>query len=1026
MARTGAMPIRARLLASTAAAVLLLTSAPVYAQSYTFSVPAQSARQAIPAFARQAGVQIIANANDVDTARLNAVTGRHSVAEGLAILLDGTGLEAVGQAPDIIVIRRIAAPEASLPVAEPDAAVIVTAQKRREPLQNVPASVQVVSGSRIDDQATSTFKDIIQLMSGVTVREHSDPRNVGLIVRGVGSNQSFTGIEPDAAVNIDGEVMSRSSVLYNDSNDIDSVAILKGPQGTLFGKNSVAGVLQIKTRRPSLTETGGSLRLMADQGTTELLGQVNSALTWNQVLDRDSAIRLNLFGKRDSGWVKNVTGGPNGGSGSGSGGRLQYLHRFGEDTDLLLRGDYQKSTFGPSTRVYLQRDDFVIGNGFGQIPQTAIDALNLSPSALRDLLTTNLHRLSQTPAGPDNHETSASTTRNYGGTHSLGLSGDLVHRFGGYEIDWSAFYRDETLTSNDDSLATWVNAFPLNFSGPVRSRTYQSELRVTSPIGPHFDYVAGLFYLHSKIHRNQRVLACQDPGLDNSTIDTDGNVISCGGYAFGWGISNPGVTGLDDLIYNREIRNNDLVTDNAAMFAQGNLHFGPRWTLTLGGRLLNEQQRFSLETRNDGQPNIDTRPTLLWIYDAAGNRVDVGGNHIFVANPFYGQVSANPAVNTDIRNPDAPFTRAAKNHHDTAFTYKAALLFRPTPSVMTYVNYSTGYKGVAWFTDSDVNQATLDSHYPIPPETSQNFELGLRAQAFKRRLTINATLFDTTFYHYQDRLMTLDYSVWPIVGGGLQNIANNPAAAGQPIRTYSIVDAGNLSTKGLDLDIDWKVSDHWRVTANYSHVDARFGKTDVLITCSAATRNGADISTCTAPINYGEFFDYTFPRRGQFFSLSGAQLANAPKDTVTADVEYGFSVGGWRGSARWNYRFTSEQYTNHGGKANNDASTTTPAYGLHNLFLGVNAPNGKYRFTLFVKNVFDQPYYVYKTNYGDGLNEQAVGGSLTTVPQLIGIAQAYPTYGATPNGKFFRQRAENGNVLRDFSRYVGATFEMDF
>ncbi|MDV6331138.1 TonB-dependent receptor [Asticcacaulis sp. 201] len=905
--------------------------------------------------------------------------------------------------------------------------VVVTAQKRKEPLQKVPTSIQVVSGEKIDQQAIDTYKDVIQMMSGVTIREHSDPRNVGLIIRGVGSNQSFIGIEPDAAVNLDGEVMSRSSALFGDIGDTDSIAVLKGPQGTLFGKNSVAGVMQIKTKRPSLKGNEGAFRLLADQGMTQTFGEINASGMYNYVIDPDSAVRINLFDKKDSGWVENVKGGPNGGATKGYGGRVQYLHKFGDDTDLLLRADYQKSTFGPSTRVYLQRDDFTIGNAFGQIPQSVIDSLHLSAADLQKLLTTNLQYLSQTPSGPDNHKTSASAVRDYGGTHSFGLSEELTHRFGsGYELNWATFYRDETLTSNDDTLSTWVNAFPLNFSGPVQSKTFQSELRLASPIGPKFDYVAGLFYLHSKVRRDQRVLACQDPGLDNSTIDANGNVTNCGGYAFGWDVVNPGVTGLGDLIYNREIHNNNLITDNAAIFAQGNYHFTDKLTLTVGGRLLQEHQRFALDIRDDGIQNVDVRPTLLWINDANGDRIVFPGGRFNVPNPFYGLPSNNPATNLDVRNPNTPLRTASKSSNDTAFTYKAALQFQATRDVMTYLSYSTGYKGVAWFTDSDVGQQKLDTEYPIAPETSQNLELGVRSQWFNRRLTFNATLFDTTFYHYQDRLVTLDYDLFPIVHGGLQNIANDPLASGQPIRRFDIVDTGNLNSKGVDVEMNWRVLDHLTLSANYSHVDARFSNTNVLITCNAAISNGASASACTAPLNYGEFFDYTFPRRGRFFSLNGAQLANAPTDTLAADAVVDFKVHGWSSYLRWNYRYASEQYTNHGGKANNDYSTTTPAYGIHNLFLGVASPSGKYRFNVYVKNLMDKHYYVYKTNYGDGLAENAVGGSLTTVPELVGIAQAYPTYGAVPNGQFFRHRAENADVPRDFGRYVGATFEMSF
>lgn len=927
----------------------------------------------------------------------------------------------------VIVVTPIYAQDAPEAPAEDLTEVIVTAQKRREPLQRVPASIQVVSGERIEQQAIDNYKDVIQMMSGVTIREHSDPRNVGLVVRGVGSNQSFIGIEPDAAINLDGEVLSRSSSLFGDVGDTESVAVLKGPQGTLFGKNSVAGVMQIRTKRPNLRGNEGSFRLGLEEGETEALGEYSASGMYNYVLDDDSALRVNLFRKKQEGWVENVLSGPNGGQSDGYGARVQYLRRFGEDTELLLRADYQKSNFGPSTRIFLQRDDFVIGDVFGQIPQSVIDGLNLSPEALQKLLTTTLHEVSQTPTGPNNDKTSVSGTRDYGGTESLGVSGEITKRTGaGYELTLAAFYRDESLVSNDDTLATGVNAFPLNFAGPVDSKTFQTEFRIASPIGGKLDYVAGLFYLHSNVERNQRALACQDPGLDNSTFDANLNVVTCGGYEFGWGVVNEGVTGLGDLIFNRELKNNILISDNAAIFAQANYHFTDQLTLVAGARLLHERQDFSLDVRDNGVPNADVRPTLLWIYDAEGNRITIDGGRFNVPNPFLGTISYNPATDLDVRNPSTPFTNQSKSNEDSAFTYKLALLYKPTRDLMLYGNYSTGYKGVAWFTDSDVRQEKLDSKYPIPPETSRNIELGLRSQWFDRRLTFNATLFDTTFDHYQERLITLDYDLFPIVNGGLQNIGNDPTASGQPIRRFDIIDAGKLKTKGVDVEAQWRVFSNLTLSVNYSRVDAKFSDTNALITCNAAAANGADTESCTELLNYGEFFDWTFPRRGRFFKLDGAQLANAPKDTVAADANYEFNLLQLPSYVRWNYRYASEQYTNHGGKANNDYSTTTPAYGIHNLFVGVSTPDGKYRLNMFVKNLFDEHYYVYRTNYGDGLAEQAVGGSLTTVPELVGIAQAYPTYGAVPNGQFIRQRAENANVPRDFRRYVGVTFEMSF
>ncbi len=918
--------------------------------------------------------------------------------------------------------------------------VTVTAQKREENLQDVPIAISVVSGERLAQQSVDSLKDIGQLVSGISIRENNDQRNVGFLIRGIGSNQSFIGIEPSAAVNVDGEVLARNSSLFGDIGDVESVSILKGPQGTLFGKNTVAGAMVVRTNRPSLDGNAGNFKLTLAESGSSTVGEYNVHGMYNMVLDDKSALRVNFYQKDQDGWVENVfEGGPNGGESDGIGGRVQYMRKLNDNTEFLLRADYQDVDFGPGIRVFIQRDDFTIGSNFGQIPQAVIDGLNLSPDALQSLLTTNLHEISNTPFGEFNDRTSAANNRDYGGRNSFGTSLEVNHTLGsGHELTFTSHYRDTHLFTNDSLIGTAVNAFPLNFAGPVDSQTFQNEFRVASPLGDKFDYVAGAFYLHSKVTRNQKVLVCQDPGFENSTIDANFNVVNCAGQPHTFDnvaaatALNANGFAFTDTFFNRELRDNDLITDNAAIFGQLNFHVTDQLTAVFGGRLLYENQDFSLDVRDDGLPNIDIRPNVLWIFDADGNRIPIGGpdsvagGRIFVTNPFFGQVTDNPGADFDQRDPSAPLVTQSKSNNDTAFTYKAALQFSPTDDIMLYGGYSTGYKGVGWFTDSDVRQDDLDTRYPIPPEESRNIEFGLRSEWFDGRFRFNATYFDTKFEHYQDRLRTLDFDIFPVVNGGLQNIGNDPTASGQPVRKFDIIDAGTLNTDGVDIEAIIGVTDNLTLSGSWSRVNARFADTNVLINCGTATSNGQPADACTPVINFGEFFDFTFPRRGQFFELDGARLANAPRDTINADATYDFDVNSWNSYIRWNYRYKSVEFTNHGGSANNDDSTTMPAIGIHNLFLGVSSPDEKYRFTVFAKNLFNDHYFARKTNFGDGLAERLVGTYPTVVPELVGVAQAYPTYGAVPDGRFFRQRPEHGNVPRDFDRYIGVSFEMSF
>lgn len=906
--------------------------------------------------------------------------------------------------------------------------ILVTAQRREESQQDVPVTISAVSGEQLRAQGANTLMDIQQMVTGISIRENNDQRNVGFLIRGVGSNQSFIGIEPSAAINVDGEVQSRNSSLFGDINDLLSVEVLKGPQGTLFGKNSVAGALLVRTNPPRLGVSEGRFDLNLEQGEGELFGGFNSSIMLNEPLTDNSAFRINAFARRAQGWVPNVIdNAPNGGQSSAYGIRGQYRVELDPSASLLVRADYSDINFGPGIRVFLQRDDFVIGEGFGQIPQSVIDGLNLSPEALDRLLTTRLHEISQTPAGPNNNRTSARPGRDNGGQTSVGTSLEFNKEFsGGYNLTTTLHLRATDLYTNDSGIGVAADIFPLNFAGTVDSRTLQHELRVASPLGGMVDYVVGTFFQHSSVERDQKVLACQEPGLATSHIDANYNLLDCAGYAFGFNEVNPAVTGvgiqngLSDLIYNREYRNNRITTDNAAIFGQANIHLGDMFTVVLGARLIHESQDYKIDVRDDGVPNIDTRPTLLWINDPEGNRITIDGRRIFVTNPFFGMPTVDPAANLDIRSPATPFRTIGRSASDWATSYKAALVFQPTRDLTFFANISTGYKGAAWHSDSDITQERLDSKYPISPENSRNIELGARTEWFNRRLRLNFTYFNTNFYHYQERLRLLDYDLFPIVHGGLQNIGNDPLASGQPINRFDIIDAGTLKTSGFDAEATWQVTQWLSLHGAWSHVDARFADTDVVIPCFG------DATNCSDVINYGEFFDYTFPRRGRFFQLDGARLANAPVNTIVGDATVSFNVARMPAFIRWNFHYRSSEYTNHGGSANNNENTTVGGVGIHNLFMGVSTPDERFSVGLSVHNIFSRHYYVLKTDYGDGLGSRAIGGDLAVVPELVGVAQAYPTYGATPDGRFFRQPAVQANVPRDFSRYIGLNFTARF
>lgn len=128
--------------------------------------------------------------------------------------------------------------------------IIVTAQKRPENIQDVPISISAFSGDFLDDSGVDTLQDLGAYTPNLTLSQSSQVANQRIIMRGVGSVGN-NAIEPSVAIFIDGVYYPRPSSVVGTLSDVEAIEILRGPQGTLFGRNASMGALNIKTRRPS-------------------------------------------------------------------------------------------------------------------------------------------------------------------------------------------------------------------------------------------------------------------------------------------------------------------------------------------------------------------------------------------------------------------------------------------------------------------------------------------------------------------------------------------------------------------------------------------------------------------------------------------------------------------------------------------------------------------------------------------------------------------------------------------------------
>ncbi|GAA5018498.1 TonB-dependent receptor [Acinetobacter puyangensis] len=134
--------------------------------------------------------------------------------------------------------------------------VVVTATRREQSLQKVPVAVSIVNGKELDEKQQNSLEAIVKEVPSVNFNATSTNKDSSLFIRGIGTISTSPGVEPSVSTVIDGVVLSRPGQATLDLLDIERVEVLRGPQGTLFGKNSTAGVVNIVTKNPTEKPSG--------------------------------------------------------------------------------------------------------------------------------------------------------------------------------------------------------------------------------------------------------------------------------------------------------------------------------------------------------------------------------------------------------------------------------------------------------------------------------------------------------------------------------------------------------------------------------------------------------------------------------------------------------------------------------------------------------------------------------------------------------------------------------------------------
>ena len=257
---------------------------------YPFNIPAQPADKALVQLAKQAGIVGLLAYDEVRGVMTNKVSGVYTVKVALGRMLANTGLEAEVNEHGVLIARLRQAPiqaqaQAQEAKTEEDIStlvslleeVVVTARRREENLMDIPVAITAFTGTDLKARQIDQIHQVGNATPNLIWRRQSDTSNAGATVhiRGVGQDFGSAVRQPGVGLYMDGVYLSQASSALMDVMDIQSIEVLRGPQGTLFGRNTIGGAVQITTAKPN-DKFGGEIDLLVgDYSRHRIKGTVN-------------------------------------------------------------------------------------------------------------------------------------------------------------------------------------------------------------------------------------------------------------------------------------------------------------------------------------------------------------------------------------------------------------------------------------------------------------------------------------------------------------------------------------------------------------------------------------------------------------------------------------------------------------------------------------------------------------------------------------------------------------------------------
>lgn len=582
--------------------------------------------------------------------------------------------------------------------------VIVTAQKRAESLQDVPVSINVVSGDKLKEANITKLEDLQAYVPNLTMSETGIGTNV--YMRGIGSgiNQGF---EQSVGTYVDNVYYGRAQLSRAPFLDLERVEVLRGPQNILYGKNSIAGALVLTTAKPK-DEFAGFVSATYEPSLNEkvLDGVVTGPITDNL------QYRVAYRSRTMDGFIKNIDGNDEPSRDEDTL-RLQLAWQPNSDSNINFK--YEQGTFDVKGRQ--------------------IEIINDQPGASGATWSQFLAQVGGSRVQPSVLNTSVDFKRGSNGDYSNNDSHnytlEATYDLGGYEISSTTSSLDYKYDELCDCDFTSANIFFVNSNEEYKQLS--QEFRITSPGNQTIDWVAGVYYQDQELDFYDAFFADQD-SLIGDILDT---VLAAGPFAGVY--PTGGAQVLNGFAAPRNfVQSGELFSG----FAQATWNINDRQRLTIGGR-------YSEETK-------EATRTLDFV-DDNGNVLDFDDR--FIPNGTMGVdyllarvLNVTRQDLTDGFNDNETFAPAINYQFDIS------------DDAMTYINWSQGFKAAGYDVRSNrtINPQPISNPWnddlaftPEPgtfaydEEKSTTIEAGLKTRFAGGAAELNIAVFHTKFEDLQ-------------------------------------------------------------------------------------------------------------------------------------------------------------------------------------------------------------------------------------------------------------------------------------